>query len=189
MKKRLSILTALLCFFSLAMQAQDNENSGRIFKKFKVDVSFGYAVPEKTQGAGRNAGALFAIEPKYAVMDQLSLGLRLEGAVMVNVDNTGQTGSGQVNASYLATGDYYFTNTRLRPFLGAGLGMYTYANVNSNSNISSVNDIPLTSNFGFMARGGFEFGHLRVGVEYNFVQDKSGYLGLKLGVLIGGGRK
>ena len=189
MKKKLSILASLLCIFSLTMQAQDEGSGDRVFKKFKVGVSFGYAIPQTSQGAGRNAGALFVIEPKYAVMNQLSLGIRLEGAAMVNVDNQGETGKAQVNASYLATGDYYFTDTKLRPFIGAGAGMYTYANVTSEDDISSVNDVPTTSSFGFMARGGFEFGHLRLGVEYNFVQDKSGYLGLKLGVVIGGGRK
>ena len=35
-----------------------------------------------------------------------------------------------------------------------------------------------------MARAGFEYGHFRLGVEYNFVKDKSGYLGLKLGVIL-----
>ena len=189
MKRRVSILTALLCIFSLSMQAQDEGSGDRVFKKFKVDVSFGYAIPHTSQSAGRNAGALFVIEPKYAVMDQLSLGIRLEGAVMVNVDVQGETGKAQVNASYLATGDYYFTNTKFRPFIGAGAGIYTYAHVSSDDNISTIGDVPTISNFGFMARGGFEYGHLRVGVEYNFVKDNSGYLGLKLGVVIGGGRK
>ena len=40
-----------------------------------------------------------------------------------------------------------------------------------------------------MARTGFEYGHLRMGIEYNFLADKAGYLGIKLGVCIGGGRK
>ena len=183
MKKRVSILTALLCIFSLSMQAQDDGNGDQVFKKFKVDVSLGYAIPQTSHGAGRNAGFLFAIEPKYAVMDQLSVGLRLEGAAMVNVDEAGETGNAQVNASYLATGDYYFSNNKFRPFLGAGIGVYSYAN------LSTEDDVPTSSSFGAMARGGFEYGHLRLGIEYNFVSDKSGYLGLKLGVVIGGGRK
>lgn len=108
---------------------------------------------------------------------------------MVNVDEVGETGKAQGNASYLATGDYYFSNNKFRPFIGAGAGVYTYANVSSEDDISSTDDIPKTSNFGAMVRGGFEYGHLRLGVEYNFVKDKSGYLGLKLGVVIGGGRK
>ncbi|MEO8961959.1 MAG: acyloxyacyl hydrolase [Ginsengibacter sp.] len=189
MKKSVSILAALLCVFSLSMQAQDGGSGDQVFKKFKVDVSVGYAVPQSSQGAGRNGGALFAIEPKYAVMDQLSVGLRLEGALMVNVDEAGETGKAQANASYLATGDYYFSNNKFRPFIGAGAGVYTYANVNTDDDISSIDDIPKTSNFGAMARVGFEYGHFRFGVEYNFVKDKSGYLGLKLGAVIGGGRK
>lgn len=189
MKKKVSILAMLLCIFSLSIQAQDEGNNDRIFKKFKVDVSLGYAIPQSSKGAGRNAGALFVIEPKYAVMDQLSLGIRFESAVMVNVDDLGETGEAQVNASYLATGDYYFSNNKFRPFLGAGAGVFTYANVNSEDDISTINDIPTTSNFGFMARAGFEYGHFRLGVEYNFVKDTSGYLGLKVGAVIGGGRK
>src|SRR5690606_1947665 len=114
MKKRVSILTAILCFFSLAMQAQ---NSDLIFKRFKVDVSIGYAVPQTMEVAGRNAGVLFAIEPKYALMDEISIGLRMEGAAMVNVDEDGESGSAQVNVSYLATGDYYLSNNKFRPFL------------------------------------------------------------------------
>ena len=44
-------------------------NSDRVFKKFKTDVSLGYAIPK---GAQSDGGALFAIEPKYAITDQCS---------------------------------------------------------------------------------------------------------------------
>ena len=186
MKKRVSILTALLCIFSFTMQAQDGD---QIFKKFKVDVSLGYAIPQTTQVGGRNAGVLFVVEPKYAVMDQLSIGLRMEGAAMVNVASDGETGRAQINISYLATGDYYFSNEKLRPFVGAGAGLFTYAYVDSEDDFSSGSEVPTTSSFGAMARGGVEYGHFRVGVEYNFVPNKSGYLGLKIGAVIGGGRK
>jgi len=189
MKKQFSILTVLFLLFSFAIQAQDAKTSGRIFKKFKVDVSLGYAMPQESGGSGTKAGVLFAIEPKYAVMDELSVGLRMEGAVMANLDKNGQSGNAKANYSYLATGDYYFSNKRFRPFGGIGAGVYTFANVDLNSNNSSLNNIPVSSQFGFMARGGFEYGHLRLGVEYNFVAQKSGYLGLKIGAVIGGGRK
>lgn len=185
MKKQLSFLAALFFLFALSAQAQDGD---RIFKKFKVDVSLGYAIPQVTQGSGgNNAGFLFAIEPKYAVMDQLSVGLRMEGAAMVNVDVDGEKGKAQVNASYLATGDYYFSNDKLRPFGGIGAGIYSSASVSSDDD--NIDDIPVASKFGFMARGGIEYGHLRIGIEYNFVADKAGYLGLKIGGVIGGGRK
>ncbi len=187
MKKQLLILTVLFLVGSVSLHAQD-ANTGVTFKKFKVDISLGYASPQ-VSGPGTKAGALFAIEPKYAVMNDLSVGIRMEAAVMANLDKNGSSGNAKANYSYIATGDYYFSDKRFRPFLGAGAGIYTFASVNLDSSISGTNSIPVNSKFGFMARGGFEYGHLRLGVEYNFVGDKMGYLGLKIGVVIGGGRK
>ena len=151
-------------------------------------MSFGYAIPQTSSDVnGTKAGVLFAIEPKYAVMDQLSVGLRLEVAVMANIDIDGESGEAQGNGSYLLTSDYYFTNKKFRPFAGAGAGIYTTASVDENT--VSAEDIPTSSNFGFMARAGFELNHLRIGAEYNFVADKAGYLGIKIGFCFGGGRK
>ena len=176
--------------FLQTLSAQDDRSTDRVFKKFKVDMSFGYAIPQSSSDVnGTKAGVLFAIEPKYAVMDQLSFGLRFEAAVMANIDINGESGDAQANASYLLTGDYYFTNNKFRPFAGAGAGVYTTASVDENTVINTAEDIPTSSQFGFMARLGFEYGHLRIGGEYNFVGDKSGYLGIKLGVCLGGGRK
>ena len=43
-----------------------------------------------------------------------------------------------------------------------------------------------------MLRGGIEWGHLRAGLEYNFVSSSASqsfkYIGVKVGVLLGGGR-
>ena len=186
MKKQLSILTAMFFLFTFTTQAQDG-GGGRIFKKFKVDVSLGYAIPQTSEGTGKSGGVLFAIEPKYAVMDQLSVGLRMEGAVMAKVDMEGETGNAKANVSYLATGDYYFSNNKFRPFGGIGTGMFTYASVDLED--EDLDNIPVDSRFGFMVRGGFEYGHLRIGAEYNIVSDKAGYFGLKIGAVIGGGRK
>src|SRR5687767_12754395 len=94
------------------------------FKPFKVDVAFGYAIPG---GEGSKGGVVFAIEPKYAINDNISLGLRMEAAVTARgyVDANGETGSAEVKASgsYLATGDYYFNTNKFRPFAGLGLGI------------------------------------------------------------------
>ena len=175
----ITILSGQLCM------AQES-NSGRVFKKFKTDVSFGYTIPKGSQSDG---GALFAIEPKYAITDQINVGLRLEVAVTVNIDKIGNESNATGNGSYLLTGDYYFNTNKFRPFVGIGGGLYSTATVDENTILTAGGDIPTDSNFGFMARTGFEYGHLRLGVEYNFLQKNTGYLGLKLGVVIGGGRK
>lgn len=203
-------LTLLLSVFTMAICtqsfAQSEKESGKgEFKKFKVDVSFGYAIPAGG-GGGSKGGALFAIEPKYAVMQNLSVGLRMEAAVMVSGISSGtinNNSSAKAAGSYLVTGDYYFSDNNTRPFVGAGAGIFTTAGVSLAANNPNVGT---GSKFGGMLRGGMEYKHLRIGLEYNLVSKttvpaspapfaapaydiKNSYIGLKLGVLIGGGRK
>jgi outer membrane protein X len=194
MKKSISLIALL--FVASAVISQESNPDGRIFKPFKVDVSAGFALP-LSGGNGAKGGFLFAIEPKYAVIEQLSVGLRFEGAIMARavIDNgTEVIGEAQANGSYLATGDYYFSNKGFRPFLGGGLGLFSVAGaaVNSSDPLQEE-DVYTENNFGGMIRGGFEAGHFRFGIEYNIAGKTSfspnnDYLGFKLGVCLGGGR-
>ena len=197
MKKLLFLLMGLsiaqLCL------AQNEDMSDRSFKRFKVDVSIGYASPSSTApGSQFSGGVLFAVEPKFAIIDPLAIGLRVETAVTAHIysnnnnnnnNNSSNNSTGKANVSYLFTTDYYFTKTKFRPFIGAGAGIYSTASIDSNTVNNGNSNVPYTSAFGFMARAGFELGHLRLGVEYNFVPNDASYLGLKLGVCIGGGRR
>lgn len=160
------------------------------FKPFKVDLASGYALPS---GSGSKAGVILAVEPKYSVNDQITLGLRFEGALTARaaISADGETMSGDVkaSASYLATADYFFTANKFRPFAGAGAGLYRLAAVEVESEEGTVE---ADSKFGFAPRAGFEYGHFRMAVEYN-VAGKTGsinnnYIGFKLGFFIGGGR-
>lgn len=198
--KFLLLIPVTLLSFSLFAQESD-------LKPFKVDISLGYAMPS---GGGSKSGALFAIEPKYAVMENLSLGLRLEVAVVARFGGYDQNGDPQDvdvkgSGSYLATADYYFKNNyKFRPFAGAGVGVFTLASAESNSNSSGLD---ASSKFGGMIRAGIEVSHFRFGIEYNMVPhttfdgydsngdpatglvSKSSYLGIKVGVCFGGGPK
>jgi hypothetical protein len=192
MKRLFAAFVGVLSFIGASAQ----EENDRIFKPFKVDVSLGFALP-MGGGSGAKGGALFAVEPKYAVVENIAVGLRLEGAAMARavIDNgTEVIGEAQVNGSYLLTGDYYFSNNTFRPFLGAGAGLYSIAGaaVNSNDPVQEE-DILTANNFGAMIRGGFEAGHFRLGIEYNIAgktnfSSNNDYLGFKIGVCIGGGR-
>jgi len=180
-------MSALAMCSVLFVSAQEETT----FKPFKVDVAFGYAIPG---GSGSKGGILFAFEPKYALNDHLTLGLRMEAAVLARLqmssDGTNlDDGDVKASASYLATGDYYFNTNQFRPFVGAGVGIFR----NASANINSTADEPATSTqFGFAPRAGFEYGHFRTAIEYN-VAGKSGglsnnYLGIKMGFFFGGGR-
>lgn len=198
--KKISLFLVLVTIGSFSAIAQSESD----LKPFKVDVSVGYAIPG---GSGAKGGVLFAIEPKYAVMSTLSVGLRMEGAVIArfsgyNTDGSVNNASVKAAGSYLATGDYYFSdNYSFRPFAGAGAGIFKLANAEFNSNEEGVSS---GSKFGGMIRAGFELSHFRFGVEYNIVPkttfngydtngdvtkmtSKNGYLGIKIGVCIGGG--
>ncbi|HVM88437.1 MAG TPA: hypothetical protein VMT76_09620 [Puia sp.] len=193
-----NFLVCILAFcITQACLAQNKDSTGRVFKKFKVDLAIGYASPKSSSsGADYNGGALFAIEPKFAVIDPLSVGARIEAAVTGHVykntssnSNNSNNSNGKANLSYLLTADYYFTKTKLRPFIGAGGGIYTTGILDSNTVNSNSRSVPTTSQFGFMARAGIEVGHFRLGIEYNFAANDAAYLGLKIGAYIGGGRK
>ena len=184
-------LTFVLALFVSCFVASAQSTA---FKPFKVDLSFGYAMPG---GSGSKGGVLFAIEPKYGINDNITLGLRMEAAVTARgaVDNNGEKVTGEVKASgsYLLTGDYFFNTNKFRPFAGVGAGLYKLAGAKFDSDVEmSEDDIQTGSKFGFAPRVGFELGHFRTAIEYNAV-GKTGsinnnYLGIKLGFFIGGGR-
>ena len=201
--KNLLAIFILSATISLSAKAQD----GGDLKPFKIDLSMGYAIPG---GEGAKGGIIFAVEPKYAVIPNLAVGLRMEGAIIAKFsgyDEEGNAMNTKVKAagSYLATGDYYFTNNyALRPFAGAGAGIFSIAGIEVNSSSENISG---GSKFGGMIRGGIEAGHFRIGLEYNIVPkttfegyDSNGnyvtgltssnnYIGIKIGACIGGGRK
>lgn len=198
--KNLSAIFVFSSILSLSTKSQESN-----LKPFKVDVSLGYAIPG---GEGAKGGILFAVEPKYAVMNSLSVGLRMEGAIVARFsgydpDGNPMDASVKASASYLATGDYYFTDKySFRPFAGAGAGIFSLASIETNS---TSGEVSAGTKFGGMVRGGFELSHFRLGIEYNLVPktkfagyDENGnltsgltsnnsYIGIKLGVCIGGG--
>jgi opacity protein-like surface antigen len=193
--RKLTLCLAIAAIGTLSASAQDGE---RIFKRFKGDVSLGYAKP---LGSSSSGGALFAMEPKFGVMDNLSIGLRIEVAVMarLNSDNS-DLDNAKAAASYVATADYYFTNNySFRPFVGGGVGVFGIAEVDNSYN--SGDDIPTTTKFGGIIRAGAEVKHFRFGVEFNIIPNstyqyignpapvnvKNSYIGIKVGFCFGGG--
>jgi outer membrane protein X len=203
--KKIFLVLGLFSWAGLT-QAQD-----RAFKPFKVDLAVGYAIPS---GPGSKGGIVGSIEPKYALMDQFSVGLRLEAAgVIKGLERTGSSTpvtsvSGSVSGirSYVLTGEYYFGTNKSRVFAGIGAGLFQYdatsgsvTTTTSGSTTTTTTDnvdIASYNKFGVVPRIGAELGHFRVGVEYNFVPKyeanntslTNSYLSFKIGAFIGGGQ-
>jgi hypothetical protein len=189
MKKFFTLFLCLLSIHIVNAQIYDRE-----FKPFKIDVSLGYGIPK---GSNVTGGAMFSFEPKYAFTgDALSFGLRLEGSTTKISSNSNNASinstENATNISGLITCDYYFDNNNIRPFLGCGTGVYNITTPTGKEDGALLPDLSISTKVGFMFRGGIEWGHLRTGVEYNFIGNSGGdpfkYIGLKIGVLLGGGR-
>ena len=194
------VLIALFALVTFSASAQE-------FKPFKVNLSLGFAKP---LGGTASGGFLFAVEPKYGLSDNFDVGVRLESALVArSVERNGNTTTGDIAglSSALLTGNYTIGEGGFRPFVGAGVGIFS---VSSGGTVTIMDgqtpqDLTFTSQtkFGAMVRAGFKTGHFVLGVEYNAVpvstvstiqassitlDSKNSYLGIKLGFDIGGGR-
>lgn len=190
------VLISILCVFAFgASFAQD-------YKKFKVGIGVGYGVP--SEGSG---GVLLYLEPMYRVMDQLAVGLRIETALFAGqpISGTSFTTAAFGVGSYTLNGQYYFSNGLFRPFVGAGLGMFTAAGTSTDLGSGNYYVQAATTVFGFYPRVGFDFGHFNLSIDYNLIPSQStqvdlgglgfttqttnySYIGLRVGASIGGGK-
>jgi hypothetical protein len=163
--------TIIILFLSLAGAAIGNAQE---YKKFKTGLGIGYG---KSVRDNYPIGIVITLEPGLRISDDLSLGLRIEGAVlMYNLDNN------YAVLSFTVNGQYYLSDNSLRPFIGAGLGLYAVER--------SGNQL------GFYPRVGFDKGHFSVSFDYNFIASSIteganamySYLGIKVGAFFGGGK-
>ena len=189
--KKLFIIIGLFAA-STAVQAQS-----KMYKPVKVDLALGY-------GFGNAKGVVFSLEPKYNIQDQIAIGLRMEGAVLggmkMEQDANGGMTDTEINlsaiASYLVTGEYYFSNNSFRPLAGLGTGVYSMGSVNASASEDDIEQstVDVGTRFGLAPRIGFEVGHFRMALEYNLItgQPKDfnrNYFATKVGFFFGGGKR
>jgi hypothetical protein len=190
MTKKISLVLMLL-LSAVVLKAQD-------FKKFRLATGLGYAMPG---GEGAGGGILYDIEPGYRVNDALCVSLRYEGAVVVrglSESVSSYDASAAAIGSYTVNGIYYLSANKFRPYVGAGLGLYSLSAVSVGTSGSGA---AAESKIGFYPRIGFDLGHFNVNIDYNIVgptefsdgtntyETKNGYLGIRIGGFFFGGRK
>jgi hypothetical protein len=198
-------ITSVLCIVVLAAVAAHAQD----YKKFRVGLGLGHARPG---GDGAKAGLLFFLEPGYRINDAMLVNLRMEFAAMAR-GIAGADGSADfdvtTSGSYTLNFQYFFMSETFRPF--AGLGFGTYSCKGASASVSSgQSDVTIgvadANKIGFYPRVGFDAGHFQLSIDYNIIgatkesfdlgsgqtidlEQKNSYLGLRLGLTIGGGRK
>ena len=196
-------MKTFLIIFSSCLLITISNAVAQDLKPFKVGIGLGYAVPGNT-GAGVGGGALFFIEPAYRPSDNVLVGLRLESAIIARgikgVGDDDVSGDASSNVSYTLNTQYYFNDNYVRPFVGAGLGLFSLAAVKFNTvgsnNSVEANEVKAETRFGFYPRIGIDAGHFNFTIDYNFIpktdvpgigEVRNNYLGIRAGFSIGGG--
>jgi outer membrane protein W len=206
--KKLFLLIAIAgcAVMANAQSTSTPASSESKFHKFKVDITFGYAIPPSTSTSASDnvkAGVTFVVEPHYRVTDAVAVGFRLGGAALAygntSGSGTGTSGSANVSAiySYCPSLDFYLMDGGFRPFIGGGAGLYYQGSISvsgDSNGTSNTGYVSLGSKFGFFPRAGFEAGHFRISAEYNVLGsdangNKSSYAAFNLGFFFGGGKR
>jgi hypothetical protein len=165
------LLTLITIFAINAVASAQAEN----YRAFKVDVMGGLASPS---GVGLSSGLTISVEPKYNLSDNIAVGVQFATSLFGTSVSGGSIGAFN---NYSAVGEYYLGESKVRPFAGIGLGIYSGGSVSF-----AGQTVTGGSNFGFAPRAGVQLGHFRIAAEYNLVKD-SNFLTLKAGFTIGGG--
>lgn len=183
MKKTLTILFLALSVSGIGY-AQD-------YKPFQLYFGLGFAAP-----SGGGVGVLFDMEPSYRINDQIAVGFRLESAAMAK--NLGGGIDTKISAvgSYTVNARYYFGSSNFRPYVGAGMGIYSLGTVEADFDDEEIK-ADFGSKFGFYPRIGFDFGHFNMNLDYNLVPKydddgadvKNSYIGIRAAFFLFGGKK
>lgn len=187
MKNRI-LHICLLALLALPLTAQNE------YRPFKLDV--GILLGEVNE---YDVGLIAPyLEPKYNVNNHFTLGFRVEYMFyrknnFIDYDPNNpywsDFDSDGWSFSSVLTGDYYFNDHYIRPFVGIGAGVF-YSYVTKENSFFDQQENSLA--FGYVPRVGINVGQFRVALEYNFILSESvdlNYLSLKLGYEIGGGKK
>jgi len=155
--------------------------------QFHIELGPNFNSPQGDFADQYDLGIGFYFEPKYALNENIDLGLLvgLNGFVGGDFEVLGVTSSASALAvvAVLGTATYRFTTSSVTPYAGLGLGLYSF----EGAEISVAGAVqPKTeseSKFGFAPRAGVYLGKLNLGLAYNIVSDAN-FLQFNLGVRI-----
>ncbi len=181
----LLLIMVLFYFFNLSAQKESNV-------KLKIETG---VLWDWVGGRTYLSGSFLNVEPKLKVSKNTVIGLRLGAAVnsqrilssdrsqfYINNDFENSDSRGNVVISLVPTFDYYFSQKKLRPYLGLGLGynfLTTYKKGLVIGNPSDELELSVNNQLGLLLRGGvnlpkvmlgrLDLSKLIVGLEFNYI--------------------
>jgi len=171
--KKLTILLAIFCLFA----------TGDAYSQFKAGFGFIGGLPAGDFSDVADFGAGGYLEAKFGVTDKIYPGLQVGYLGFAGVD----FGIVEVDVTtmipILITGDYYFIDAKVTPYLGIGLGPYIIRQTIIDTSGAEFDNN--NTEFGFSPHGGVMIGKFNLGVAYHIVSDAD-FFAFSLGFLFGG---
>jgi hypothetical protein len=182
----------LLLFIFNTIIINTHAQNEPIYKPFSIDIGAGYAF----QQSGSPGGIIY-INPGYTIAGRFRAGVQFGLAGYCET---------YMNSSILTLDYYLVNNPGFRISAGGGYGYYTFHYLLPGSEPPEMSQgYWNTGKMGGNIRIGFEWHHLDVRLAYHFAPDlyesnsyigeptvttmyKGNYLGLTIGILIGGGK-
>jgi len=142
--------------------------------QFHLELGSNFNSPSGSFGDIYDLGVGAYIEPKFALTENIDLGLYLGANGFAGADIAGTSGS--VDAAsitpILGTATYRFFSSSVTPYAGLGIGIYSGKIAGVAVGGTSVSTVETsTSEFGFAPRAGVYLGRLNLGVTYNKAGD------------------
>ena len=193
-----------IALLALLWSSSEAQAQAKNYEFFRTDSGLiGAYVP----GTGSFGGGA-VVEPKLNISDQLSLGLRTSVAITGGGKIEGNSGDVSVglgiSVGALAKGEYYFSTSSTRPFLGFGAGLYYLVSQDVDTGGGVSVSQSAGEYFGFAPQVGIQLGGFRLALTYNamlganyeVVQSVGGtkkvrqdFVTIDLAFLVKGGRK
>ncbi|MBN1251927.1 MAG: hypothetical protein JXR51_16855 [Bacteroidales bacterium] len=182
--KKIFLIILLILITNNFIYSQD-------FTKLKVELGGIYGLP--SDGA-YTAGIGYYFNPSYYITDKINVGVKAEFAIIGAASEDGLSVSISAIGSYLATFNYYFTTSKVRPYIGVGAGLYQLGSASVGTDVASI-DVEFGDKFGVAPKIGLDLSHFTISVSYNYIIGldsefaSKNYISLGVGVFFGGGKK
>lgn len=175
MKKILFVLVAIVASYSASAQ-------------FHIELGLNFNSPKGKFADTYKLGIGGYLEPRYALNENIDLGLLINQSVFAGADLDTGTGNGTVDATgvllLLPNATYRFSKNKITPYAGLATGIYAFQSVQvSNTSENTIEKRDAKTKLGFAPRAGVYLGRLNLGLAYNIVKDAN-FVQFNLGVWI-----
>ncbi len=180
------------------------------YQPIRFDLGPSYIITDEYWG-GWGIGSW--AELKYNLKDQIAVGVRVDGiAALGGMLSDKPEISQKAGVAFLLKGDYFFSDHKIRPFAGMGMGMYIHGGQKVSTGTTGTSASQAAGKFfGIAPEIGIDLSHFRISLVYNILMGSTmeasqtvttggtsiqqaakisqNYWGIEIGGYFGGGKK